>query len=72
MNITGEQTIFYKEAEAKNKATIHSATFWTARQVLEKRVGEWEKLLPEQNIFSVMSNQKYNDYLKEVAELKRN
>ena len=34
---------------------------------MDTRAGDWENLASEAFVLPVMSNQKYNDYLKEVA-----
>lgn len=43
--------------------------FKPTRELLIKWLGDWERLTAEEKLVPQISNQKYNDYLKEVAAL---
>ena len=60
---------FIKKKRQKTKQLFIVPLFGPARRILDSRLAGWEALPPDATIFSVMSNQKYNDYLKEVAAL---
>lgn len=58
---------FIKKKRQKTNQLFIVPLFGPAKRILDTRVAGWETLTPDASIFSVMSNQKYNDYLKEVA-----
>lgn len=58
---------FIKKKRHKTNQLFIVPLFGPAKRILDTRVAGWETLTPDASIFSVMSNQKYNDYLKEVA-----
>jgi site-specific recombinase XerD len=58
---------FIKKKRQKTKQPFITPLFPPAQKILSDRVEDWQYLNPDNFIFTVMSNQKYNSYLKEVA-----
>lgn len=58
---------FIKKKRQKTNQPFIIPLFPAAKRIIEKNSDGFENLRPDDHIFPVMSNQKYNDYLKEVA-----
>lgn len=58
---------FIKKNRTKTGKLSVIPLFKPARELLIKWLGDWEKLNLESRLLPQISNQKYNDYLKEIA-----
>jgi site-specific recombinase XerD len=63
------QLYFIKKKREKTKQPFIIPLFNPAKNILDKRTEAWEYMSSDTTLLTVMSNQKYNLYLKEIAAL---